>query len=54
MTPRPPEITRAFSAEYLAREGRYITRVFDGPFREYVCADYVSWLEQELKKEREK
>jgi hypothetical protein len=52
MTARRPEITRPFSAEYLAYSGRPVTRMMDGPYREYVDAAYVAWLEEELKKAR--
>ena len=48
------EVTRPFSKEYLLATARIVTRMMDGPYREYVDAAYVAWLEQELKKAREK
>ena len=54
MTARRPEYTRPFSAEYLHACGRPVTRMFDGPYHEYVDAQYVAWLESELQKAREK
>lgn len=54
MTARRPEYTRPFSAEYEAATGRPVTRMLDGPLREYVDAGYVGWLEGELQKAREK
>jgi len=53
MTARRPEITRPFSAEYLHACGRPVTRLMDGPYREYVDAEYVAYLETELTRARE-
>ena len=49
---RRPEYTRPYSAEYLHACGHPVTRVMDGPLREYVDAGYVGWLETELAKAR--
>jgi hypothetical protein len=54
VTARRPEYTRPFSAEYLRASGHVVTRLMDGPMREYVDAAYVQWLELELAKAREK
>jgi hypothetical protein len=47
-----PEYTRPFSAEYLHACGHPVTRMMDGPLREFVDAGYVTYIEAELKKER--
>ncbi len=52
MTARP-EYTRPYSAEYERACGRPVTRLMDGPYREYVDAAYVAWLEAELTRARE-
>jgi hypothetical protein len=49
---RKPEFARPFSGEYKAATGWDVHRMFDGPFREFVDAQYVEWLEQELLKAR--
>lgn len=47
------EYTRPFSREYQAVAGIPVTRMMDGPYREYVDARYVAWLEAELTRARE-
>jgi hypothetical protein len=51
---RRPEILRPFSREYEAASGQPVTRMMDGPYREYVDAAYVAWVEAELQKARGK
>jgi hypothetical protein len=53
MTARRPEFTRPFSKEYFAATGAEVTRMMNGPLREYVDAGYVAWLESELTRARE-
>lgn len=55
MTPRRPEYTRPYSAEYLRETGVPVTRLMVTPFVEMVDANYVQWLERKLlAKERER
>jgi len=50
---RRPEYTRPYSAEYLHACGCPVTRMMDGPLREFVDAAYVRWLESELTRARD-
>ncbi len=52
MTASRPEYTRPYSAEYQRHSGHAVARMFDGPFREFVDAAYVAFLESELAKAR--
>ena len=45
---------RAYSAEYQRATGQPVRVLWQSPFRQMVCAEYVAWLEAELKKAREK
>jgi hypothetical protein len=49
---RRPEYTRPYSAEYLHACGCPVTRMMDGPLREFVDASYVAYIEAELAKAR--
>ena len=54
MSSERKEYVRPFSREYQRVSARPVTRMMDGPFREFVDAAYVAWLESELQKARER